>query len=155
MYLRRALSSADKLSSLFLFLGCPSVVELFKTSEFSTASLSMVFDSILSCINGSPNNIKSWFIEIRPEIYKKARKFFRKFHHTPKYGKPVSQNRTNTSELANEKTPRTQDKIEVTNFSTSFPGSFLRYEIGGWCGGLCGGEGRRCRVFSTLERYVW
>ena len=44
--LRSALSSADRLSRRFLFLGCPSVVELFNTSEFITASLSTVFDSI-------------------------------------------------------------------------------------------------------------
>ena len=46
--LRRALSSAVKLSSLFLFRGCPSDVELLRASELSTASLSTVFDSILS-----------------------------------------------------------------------------------------------------------
>lgn len=82
--LRRALSSAVKLSSLFLFRGCPSDVELLRASELSTASLSTVFDSILSKKLSQLN----YPLPTQPYFnYGMSRKFWRKFHHNSKYGK--------------------------------------------------------------------
>lgn len=82
--LRRALSSAVKLSSLFLFRGCPSDVELLRASELSTASLSTVFDSILS---KTLSQFTTPFLHNPTFNYGMSRKFWRKFHHNSKYGK--------------------------------------------------------------------
>ena len=92
--LRSALSSADRLSRRFLFLGCPSVVELFNTSEFITASLSTVFDSIFFLQPPFTTlRVMSDYLSFLI-AHKLETKFARIFHHTSKYGVKISKYRT-------------------------------------------------------------